>query len=62
MNDIDSERSIRNIKIKQKVLELFRLPEESARFAILRSVTDIILKNNLNVLGALNFIANFKIE
>jgi len=60
--DNDSERSIRNIKIKQKVSGQFRLPEGSARFAILRSVTDTVLKNNLNVLGALNFIANFKTD
>ena len=57
-----SERAIRNIKIKQKVSGQFRSPEGSARFAILRSVTDTVLKNNLNVLGALNFIANFETD
>ena len=54
-----SERAIRNIKIKQKVSTQFRSPEGAARFAILRSVTDTVLKNGLNVLGALSFIANF---
>jgi len=57
-----SERAIRNIKVKQKVSGQFRSPEGSARFAILRSVTDTVLKNNLNVLGALNFIANFETD
>ena len=57
-----SERAIRNIKVKQKVSGQFRSPEGSARFAILRSVTDTVLKNNLNVLGALNFIANLETD
>jgi len=53
-----SERAIRNVKIKQKVSTQFRSTDGAARFAILRSVTDTVLKNGLNVLGALNFIAN----
>ena len=53
-----SERAIRNVKIKQKVSTQFRSTEGAARFAILRSVTDTVLKNGLSVLGALNFIAN----
>lgn len=57
-----SERAIRNIKIKQKVSTQFRSPEGAARFAILRSVTDTVLKNGLSVLGALNFIANFETD
>jgi transposase len=57
-----SERAIRNVKIKQKVSTQFRSPEGAARFAILRSVTDTVLKNGLGVLGALNFIANFETD
>lgn len=57
-----SERAIRNVKIKQKVSTQFRSPEGAARFAILRSVTDTVLKNGLSVLGALNFIANFETD
>jgi transposase len=57
-----SERAIRNIKVKQKVSGQFRSPDGSARFAILRSVTDTVLKNNLNVLVTLNFIANFETD
>lgn len=53
-----SERAIRNVKIKQKISTQFRSVDGAARFAILRSVTDTVLKNGLNVLGALNFIAN----
>ncbi len=57
-----SERAIRNVKIKQKVSTQFRSPEGAARFAILRSVTDTVLKNGLSVLGALNFIANIETD
>ena len=57
-----SERAIRNVKIKQKVSTQFQSPEGAARFAILRSVTDTVLKNGLNVFGALNFIANFETD
>jgi hypothetical protein len=57
-----SERAIRNVKIKQKVSTQFRSPEGAARFAILRSVTDTVLKNGLGVLGALNFISNFETD
>jgi hypothetical protein len=54
-----SERAISNVKIKQKVSTQFRSIQGVARFAILPSVTDTILKNGRNVFGALNFIANF---
>ncbi len=54
-----SERAIRNIKVKQKVSGLFRSPNGAARFAVLRSITDTVLKNNQNVMHALKFIANF---
>ena len=57
-----SERAIRNIKIKQKVSGQFRSPEGAFRFAVLRSITDTVLKNNLSVLNALNFIANLETD
>lgn len=53
-----SERAIRNIKVKQKVSTQFRSPNGAFRFAVLRSITDTVLKNKLDVLPSLNFIAN----
>ena len=53
-----SERAIRNIKVKQKVSGQFKSPAGAFGFAVLRSVTDTILKNNQNVLGSLKVIAN----
>lgn len=52
-----SERAIRNIKVKQKVSGQFRSPHGAFRFAVLRSITDTVLKNNLSVLSSLNFIS-----
>lgn len=40
------ERAIRNIKAKQKVSGRFKSRNGSFGFAVLRSVTDTILKNN----------------
>lgn len=53
-----SERAIRNIKVKQKVSGQFKSTNGAFGFAVLRSITDTILKNNQNVLGSLNVIAN----
>ena len=53
-----SERAIRNIKVKQKVSGQFKSTAGAFGFAVLRSVTDTILKNNQNVLGSLKVIAN----
>ena len=53
-----SERAIRNIKVKQKVSGQFKSTNGAFCFAVLRSVTDTILKNNQNVLDSLNVIAN----
>ncbi len=53
-----SERAIRNIKVKQKVSGQFKSTNGASGFAVLRSVTDTILKNNQNVLDSLNVIAN----
>ena len=53
-----SERAIRNVKIKQKVSDQFRSPHGAFRFAVLRSITDTTLKNNMNVINALKLIAS----
>jgi len=53
-----SERAIRNIKVKQKVSGQFKSPNGAFNFAVLRSVTDTIIKNNQNVVNSLNVIAN----
>ncbi len=57
-----SERAIRNIKVKQKVSGQFRSPHGAFRFAVLRSITDTVLKNKIPVLNSLGFIANLKTD
>lgn len=52
-----SERAIRNIKVKQKVSGLFRSESGAEDFAILRSITDTVIKSKRNVLEALTLIA-----
>ncbi|MDO9510454.1 MAG: IS66 family transposase [Bacteroidales bacterium] len=53
-----SERAIRNIKVKQKVSGQFKSPNGAFIFAVLRSITDTIIKNDQNVVSSLNVIAN----
>jgi transposase len=53
-----SERAIRNIKVKQKVSGLFRSTNGAFQFAVLRSITDTVIKNDLKVLNSLKIIAN----
>ena len=53
-----SERAIRNVKIKQKISGQFKSPHGAFRFAVLRSITDTTLKNNMNVINALKLIAS----
>ncbi len=53
-----SERAIRNIKVKQKVSGQFKSINGAFGFAVLRSVTDTVIKNNLGVLNSLKTIAN----
>lgn len=53
-----SERAIRNIKVKQKVSGQFKSPHGAFIFAVIRSVTDTVIKNNQNVVESLNTIAN----
>ncbi len=57
-----SERAIRNIKIKQKIYRQFNSTNGAFRFAVLRSITDTVLKNKLNILESLDFIANLQTD
>ena len=54
-----SERAIRNVKVKQKISGQFKSWRGLENFMVLRSITDTALKNNQNVLKALNLIAKF---
>ena len=53
-----SERAIRNVKVKQKISGQFKVFNAAENFAILRSIIDTTIKNEQNVLHALNVIAN----
>ena len=55
-----SERAIRNVKVKQKISGQFKVFGAAENFAILRSIIDTAIKNNQNVLQALNVIADYK--
>jgi len=55
-----SERAIRNVKVKQKISGQFKIFSAAENFAILRSIIDTAIKNNQNVLKALNVIADYK--
>ena len=52
-----SERAIRNVKVKQKISGQFKSWKGVENFMILRNITDTTLKNDQNVLKALNLIA-----
>jgi len=52
-----SERAIRNVKVKQKISGQFKSWKGVDNFMILRSITDTALKNDQNVLRALNIIS-----
>jgi transposase len=54
-----SERSIRNVKVKQKVSGQFKTEEGAIIYAINRSIIDTIIKSNQNILNGLTLIANF---
>ena len=49
-----SERAIRNVKVKQKISNQFKSLKGAENFAILRSIIDTAIKNNLNPLDALS--------
>jgi transposase/uncharacterized coiled-coil protein SlyX len=55
-----SERAIRNVKVKQKISGQFKIFNAAENFAILRSIIDTAIKNEQNVLQALNVIADYK--
>jgi len=55
-----SERAIRNIKVKQKISGQFKSTNGAFGFAVLRSDTDTVIKNNLGVLNSLKIIANLQ--
>ncbi len=57
-----SERAIRNVKVKQKVSGQFRSTNGAFRFAVLRSITDTVIKNDMKVLNSLRIIANFQTD
>ena len=54
-----SERSIRNVKVKQKISGQFKSDKGAEIYAINRSVIDTIIKSKQNVLIGLNAIANY---
>jgi transposase len=54
-----SERSIRNVKVKQKISGQFKSDIGAEIYAINRSVIDTIIKSKQNVLDGLQLIANF---
>ena len=54
-----SERSIRNVKVKQKISGQFKSDKGAELYAINRSVIDTIIKSKQNVLDGLQLIANF---
>jgi transposase len=53
-----SERAIRNVKVKQKISCQFKSLAGAESFAILRSVIDTAIKNNLNPLQSLSEIVD----
>ncbi len=54
-----SERSIRNVKVKQKISGQFKSIKGAQIYAINRSIIDTIAKSNQNIMNGLNIIANF---
>ncbi|HSM47254.1 MAG TPA: IS66 family transposase [Draconibacterium sp.] len=57
-----SERAIRNIKVKQKVSGQFKSPNGAFIFAVLRSITDTVIKSKQNIICSLNTIANLQTD
>ena len=57
-----SERAIRNVKVKQKVSGQFRSANGTFRFAVSSSITDTVIKNELNVLNSLKIIASLQTD
>jgi transposase len=57
-----SEAAIRNVKVKTKVSDHFRIEDGATRFAILRSVIDTTIKSTQNVFQTLILLTNFEPE
>jgi transposase len=57
-----SERAIRNIKVKQKILGQFTSEQKAQDFAVIRSIIDTAIKNKVNVFDSLKLIAQFEAE
>lgn len=57
-----SEQAIRNIKVKQKVSGQFKSVEGAQAFAVIRSIIDTAIKQDLNVFYVLRNIANLGAE
>jgi len=55
-----SERAIQNVKVKQKISGQFKILRAAENFAIRRSIIDTAIKNNQNVVEALNVIADYR--
>ena len=55
----DSEKAIRNVKVKQKVSGQFKTLTGAGNFAILRSIIDTAIKNKQDVMEALNVVAHY---
>jgi transposase len=58
----DSEKAIRNVKVKQKVSGQFKTQTGAENFAILRSIIDTAIKNKQDVLNALNVVAHYNMD
>ncbi|MGY0407268.1 MAG: IS66 family transposase, partial [Polaribacter sp.] len=57
-----SERAVRNVKVKQKISEQFKKVKTAQNFAQIRSVIDTTIKNDMNIILALNLIAKFEFQ
>ena len=57
-----SERAIRNVKVKQKISGQFKTMGGAEIFVIIRSVIDTLIKRNLNIFDSLVQLANIVLE
>lgn len=57
-----SERSIRNVKVKQKVSGFFKSAKGAQSYAVIRSITDTCIKNGQGIIQAFQTIAKLQPE